>query len=656
MFRVQRRSAFVQRANSTQSTLPIIRTGVSNAASKISPQPHSLHGSRSTNNSPLPAIINDVHPSFRDESTRSKLSTDDSLIRYHEQPNSQRAESISTTESGDIESRNLKSTGNFSSESSNVSSPQRSSAAALPRKQRAIKTASRPGGDRIFRLPPLVDHSQPAHVKDLLAQSPGIRILSSTRQSVERVAQSPSAEHSHQELRRMDLTPDKISATNTLIASETARTDGPAVSSQEQQDRLPPSFVSSEDRASLLLKKSDSQPMDETLPILSPNTREVKGSNSFGFETLGSKSGRQKPLEDTHVHDGSHTMFEEVLSISVGNHNTARSVVEFCLKQQLVDLYESHASLTRSKLWRQRICHESELRAKKQHRHGSASSSLPEKFIQLNSPFEALSPIQMPFDRQSAVEGMPDFSQEIYSSVKPKETTIRSGWVSPTTVYTSTAVSIPAFKEYVSLKNNFLVDNESKLLATPYFQDEDDKARTELRKRLPQQYEMKHDENALSDLRAEQCRFYKDVLESFLRKIDVSWSAVLFWLLAPDRVIRRINQLMDGSAQFEDFLLQRSKHQSEQFTRDEEPQTVTLFSPDTKRWQEFLSQQHEPAAKQLRLSALACAAVLDECGASIWYFAQQSDIMSLYVSRKTRTAVMRSSFRFRDALCRVCHQ
>ena len=594
-------------------------------------------------NTPLASdVVPDVHIANRDGVGGFKSPSGGSGVHY-EQTFSHHVKNTSTTESRNTRSSGEKRADSITSEPVSASTSQSPFATISQRKQTAIETASRPGEDQVSRLLPLPNRYLDDYAKALPVQPQSVSQEPTAKQNSDDVVESPHME---------DIIYGRKE--NKSATSESTTKDG--LKTSKVATEVPPLSIGSEDRLESPLTNSFVQAVVETSPKPSADAEATKISESSGFEKLRSENSRPKMYEYSDFHGNSYAVPKDITLIDAKYIGTTRSLIELCLKHHLDNLYESHAYLTKYKMRRQRTCHESEFRTQHQRRSGPAPPALPERCVQTVSPFKGLSPIHVPFDKKKAREGMPDFSQEVYIPAKPKDNVSKSGWVSSTLKYKSMAISIPAFKEYVSLKNNILADNESKLRATPYFQDEDDKARIDLRALLPLQYEMIHDENALSDLRTEQCRFYKDAVDSFLWEIQVPWSAVLYWLLAPDREIMRINDSMFRNPLFDKLLLQRSTYRLEKFTRDEEPLRATLFNPDSERWQSFLSQLEEPSASQLRLSALASEAMLDQCGFSIWYLAQQSDVMSRYIARKTKKPIASPQFAFRDVLCRICHQ
>jgi hypothetical protein len=344
------------------------------------------------------------------------------------------------------------------------------------------------------------------------------------------------------------------------------------------------------------------------------------------------------------------------MGIPVDEPIAARSVIDACLTRHLDIRYETHAYLMWSKMMRQRTCQEQELRRRARPFKGTLPppSTVPERYVQHVSPFKSMPPIQAPWDR--SIKRLPDITQEVFVKTKPKDTVIKSVLVASPTKYKSDAVKIPPFKEYVSIRNNILADNESKLLVTPYFQDEDYTGRKALLKALPYMYELTHDENGPLDFRKEQCRFYKDGIESFLAEIGVTWNDVLYWLLASDEMIKQINDTSSASELFEAVLLERSQYHIEEFQRDEELKKAELFNRNSKKWRAFLPQLNKPSAAVLRTAAIACSAILQECEFSVWYLAQRSNIVQDHILRKIRLAQTTTRSTYREMMCRVCHQ
>ncbi|CAN9330984.1 unnamed protein product [Alternaria alternata] len=394
----------------------------------------------------------------------------------------------------------------------------------------------------------------------------------------------------------------------------------------------------------------------EASGVLPPDsdTMPANTSKAASFEVI--QNGKAQPKNTGGLGKHSDGQASTALPLQTNVLITTRSAVEECLKRHLAERHEEHAYLVSVKMLRQRTFQEQELRARSRKQKRPPKSTLPQRYIQTTSPFQDMSPIQVPFDRSANTKRMLDMSQEVYVKAKPKDTVTKSGLAAPPTKYKSDAPMIPPFKEYVSLRNNILADNESKLLATPYFQDEDYTGREILLDTLPYIYEMTHDENGPLDFRKEQCRFYKDAIEVFLSEIGIAWNDILYWLLAPERNITRINDLAPGSKHFEAHVLERSRYDIEEFERDGVLKRNVLFKRNDRKWREFLPQLKEPSTSALRLAATACAAVLQECEFSIWYLARQSEAVQNHVAKKTACGQAARQSTYKEMLCRVCHQ
>jgi hypothetical protein len=266
--------------------------------------------------------------------------------------------------------------------------------------------------------------------------------------------------------------------------------------------------------------------------------------------------------------------------------------------------------------------------------------------------------IQTPFTRCDSNSSLHDITQEVFTKANPKDIVVRSTGNVQTDTYEPEKLQIPSFLEYVSLRINILADNESKLLTTPWLGDEERDEGQEITfgRDLPRNYEIKHDINANLDLREEQCRFYSAAIETFFTEIGVEWDTVLYWLFAPEALIRQINCTAERHADYESALLDRSDYDREAFHRADKDEIAILFTRGPDKAQAFLHRLQKPSAMQLRVAAVACAAIMAACNFSPWYMAKQSKAMQEYVQAKTRPAEAASDFSFKSIVCRVCHE
>jgi hypothetical protein len=263
--------------------------------------------------------------------------------------------------------------------------------------------------------------------------------------------------------------------------------------------------------------------------------------------------------------------------------------------------------------------------------------------------------IQMPYNKKSGRK-LNIIHQEDFSTSGAKAPAAKSSWSVQSTTHTSDAVVIPPFKEYVTLKKSMLSDNESKLLTTPFVDDLNGPREKELRRKLPEDYTISHDQNANLEFRLEQCLFYKEMVESFFKELDISWDNILFWLLASRESLIRLDRDSPGHLSYESVISNRSGFEIETFTRDGNNKKLELFDRTDQKWQKLLLRLQQPTAERLRLSSLACKAVLGACGFNVWYLAKQCDIVVSHISQKIKGSTDSHEPTFRTTMCRVCYE
>lgn len=422
---------------------------------------------------------------------------------------------------------------------------------------------------------------------------------------------------------------------------------------------LPPADNTAPDVASepSLPQENVAQPLVNIDPTL-PKPGSVVVSDSTANPRECSLSLRAHELENDNRDGLTATTSPKPLGIATIDVGTAELSVENCLRSHLAKRREAHARSTASMLWRQRTCFEREDRVEHRSPKGTTIRGLPSRYVQTVSPFKNMSKQRSPPESIVAKQQVRTVTEEMFRGTNSKNAKVKSRCFASTTLYKSSAIHVPPFKEYVSVGRNLLEDNASKLLYTPYhagqFEDESAETFEIFREELCDVYEMERDNNANLDLRREQCRFYESTISAFLEEIGIAWDVVLYWLLAPDTVLSSINGSGPRSKDFHGVVQQRSAHCMEVFLRAGESHDAVLFDRADDKWYDLL-QCPRPDHAKLRLAALACASVLKDCQFSIWYLAQQSNIMRSHLSKKFNN-VNAPAYTYRSAACRVCHQ
>jgi hypothetical protein len=317
------------------------------------------------------------------------------------------------------------------------------------------------------------------------------------------------------------------------------------------------------------------------------------------------------------------------------------------------------AYMKKNLLWRQRTRCERDNLAQVKHNPNESVSKLPDKYLQKESPFNKMTVAQSSYQKNSHMEIHEVITQDIFTNGKTtvKDNVVKSTWSVLICTHKPENLRIPQFKEYVSLKKSILADNESKLLTLPMLDDDQPEERQKtLMADLPKKYDIRHDLNALLDLRNEQCRFYFETVDSFLADVGMTWDIMIYWLLSSETYLRQTNQNSDKYGDFERLLLDRVPYDRDAFRRDHQELEPILFAYDPERWNPLLYQLKEPSAVQLRLMALSCAALIANCEFSPWYMAKYTKTMRDHIQSRTKHTESVSKFVFRDIMCRVCHE
>jgi hypothetical protein len=414
-----------------------------------------------------------------------------------------------------------------------------------------------------------------------------------------------------------------------------------------------------------------STPTDESLPLPPSDTsREDESAQSPQSNPVDSRTHdvdvaaiTQNHFDPTEPETTEHT--ERMVSLSELHGDAekdigaARRKIEVTLRHHLDERYEDHAYLVKNLMWRQRTRYERATLAQANQFPTKRGPMLPEKYLQTDSPFKNMPVVQSLFQKSSHRETEEVITQDIFTNIKSgaKDNVAKSTWSVLKYTHKPENLQIPSFKEYVSLRTSILADNESKILTLPWMGDDEPEERLKtLVEDLPKAYEIRHDINALLDLRDEQCRFYSDPFNSFLEDVGVSWDTILYWLLSSEKHVRRINQRSDKHSEFERLVLDRVPHDRDAFRRDGQELEPILFQCDPERWDSLLHQIGEPSAVQLRLAALSCAALIANCGFSTWYMAKHAKTMTNYIQSRINHTEAASKFAFRNIMCRVCHE
>lgn len=211
---------------------------------------------------------------------------------------------------------------------------------------------------------------------------------------------------------------------------------------------------------------------------------------------------------------------------------------------------------------------------------------------------EQLSATQM--NKKKAAPGQIKISAERYPSTRSQ---IRTHWAVPSKSYDLVGEDVPNYAHYVSIKDNFLANNEGVLQHWPYFGDEFDMNDAQA---LQEHYWFDVESRHQKLEKMAQAERYAEYCEEMLEDIGCEWSDVLRFLLEP---------LPDlGSDRDAHTSLQRRKDFcKEEFVRTAEP------------WVNVLSQLPKPDAEGVGKAALLCDHFQRMTNVSLWHVARRSE-------------------------------
>ena len=358
---------------------------------------------------------------------------------------------------------------------------------------------------------------------------------------------------------------------------------------------------------------------------------------------------------------------ESIPESSTSDHANARGLimtsvaVDDVLSQHLYERQAAHARLMKIMMWRQRTWQETCARASNGQQHCLGHCTPPEQYSQSVSPFAAMVSAQVTKAQAPQATGLYLFGQDCYTENGGKRPPKTSQWAVCATRYESRAVVIPPFKEYFNVQSCFLADNYSKLRVTPYLDGEDAAKHEELQEALPPHYEIYIDEHGPRDLRMEQSRFYKDMIETMLKAMDVSWNHILYWLLAADQDLMQNKSTWQRSASLQEAFPERSQYNKEFFwraaqTKKESATEKILFDRESELLRDLCRQLGELSPTKILVAAFLCEGILRRCAFNIWYLARESRIAQNHLKRTLKSKQNTNNDTYYQLLCAVCHQ
>lgn len=181
-------------------------------------------------------------------------------------------------------------------------------------------------------------------------------------------------------------------------------------------------------------------------------------------------------------------------------------------------------------------------------------------------------------------------------------------WVSAKyTTFTSDVPDVPSYAHYVSIKNNILAPNVTKLICWPYFGDEYDMSSLS---NLREQYHLDIDDRERKLGLLLKAQKYESYVESALADLEISWADVLRFLLEPHPDIGNSADAMKALSNRHEFC----EHD---------------FSRISERWQSILSELPASKPEKLARAAVLCDNFQKLAKFSLWHVAHRSEFARL---------------------------
>jgi len=262
-------------------------------------------------------------------------------------------------------------------------------------------------------------------------------------------------------------------------------------------------------------------------------------------------------------------------------------------------------------------------------------------FTEVVSPFADMKPIETSLEGKHS-EPSHYVTQEVYSidkTQKLKSIVLRI----PGTVHNSTAVEVPPYNWYTSLKHSVLAENDRRLLYWPYFDEDEDVGGEDLKKELLDRFEIVVEKREHQIERNEESKKYASYVEAFLEELGCTYEDVLYYLLQPNLDVPASIPLYDHELVAWTF---RAKLCSEDYCRT------------SRLWTDVYDALPVPSDHSVVLAALACYVFQESCGRSLWHVAMKSNAVTRVLqhdkSGYTGNAASRSLL-LRDIACRICY-
>lgn len=287
-----------------------------------------------------------------------------------------------------------------------------------------------------------------------------------------------------------------------------------------------------------------------------------------------------------------------------------------------------------------------------------------EKYLHEKSPFANMNPLAATSDSKDADSFICTLTGEVF----PDRTNPKGGKITVnfmTTGFTSDAVTMPPFGEYVSLKENVLAENNKKKLVAPYLADDQDQDQDKqsLWEELRKNYDLVYERWPNRNYRVQQCEAFRDYVDPFLEEAGCDMKDVLRYLLATDSELEALKPAGLPEKEVKTWLnreMSQFEYANPKVKKDKQEKTEH-YRPDDTRWRNVYKYLDHTTSDRLARAGLACAAFYKQCDFSLWLIAEKSDCLEQLIEITEDVADIsniissEASFDYNSIACRVCH-
>jgi hypothetical protein len=204
-------------------------------------------------------------------------------------------------------------------------------------------------------------------------------------------------------------------------------------------------------------------------------------------------------------------------------------------------------------------------------------------------------------------------------------------WASSTyRSFTSDVPDVPSYAHYVSIKNNILAPNVTKLICWPYFGDEFDINTAD---NLREQYHLDIDARERKLVLLLKAQKYEEYVQSALEDLECSWADVLRFLLDPHPDVGNSPDAMKALSSRHEFC----EHD---------------FSRISERWRSILTELPASTPEKLGRAAVLCDNFQKLAKFSLWHVARRSEYAKLPEEEAESPGKAQPSDN--ELTCRIC--